>query len=117
MKWQLFDRRMPLVTLLLHAFMALVMDLDSPESSRNRYLVVMEALMWNIGVQGCLQPIAAVIVTVVFCPIISFLILTGEYDASRISPRTRLYGNDVNLTFPIRGLCAERDYTARGLET
>ncbi|XP_008551796.1 uncharacterized protein LOC103574176 isoform X1 [Microplitis demolitor] len=67
---------MPMVTLLLHGFMALVMDLDSPEPSRNRYLVVMEALAWNIGVQGCLQPVAALIVAVCVCPIISFLILT-----------------------------------------
>ncbi|XP_077260488.1 uncharacterized protein LOC143896455 isoform X3 [Temnothorax americanus] len=29
---------MPLVTLTLHAFMALIMDLDSPEPSCNRYL-------------------------------------------------------------------------------
>ncbi|XP_074099056.1 uncharacterized protein LOC141527456 [Cotesia typhae] len=67
---------MPIVTLLLHAFMALVMDFDSPEPSRNRYLVVMEALVWNIGIQGCLQPIVALLVTVCICPIISFLILT-----------------------------------------
>ncbi|XP_076160275.1 uncharacterized protein LOC143143176 isoform X2 [Ptiloglossa arizonensis] len=67
---------MPLITLTLHAFMALIMDLDSPESSRNRYLVIMEALIWNIGVQGCLQPIAALIVALLLCPIISFLILT-----------------------------------------
>ncbi|XP_043500875.1 uncharacterized protein LOC122523280 isoform X1 [Polistes fuscatus] len=67
---------MPLITLTLHAFMALIMDLDSPEPSRNRYLVVMEALVWNIGIQGCLQPIAALIVALVVCPIISFVILT-----------------------------------------
>ncbi|CAG5093782.1 Protein of unknown function [Cotesia congregata] len=70
------DLEMPIVTLLLHAFMALVMDLDSPEPSRNRYLVVMEALVWNIGIQGCLQPIVALLVAVCICPIISFLILT-----------------------------------------
>ncbi|KMQ94296.1 hypothetical protein RF55_5560 [Lasius niger] len=67
---------MPLVTLTLHAFMALIMDLDSPEPSRNRYLVVMEALLWNIGFQGCLQPIAALFVAFVLCPVISFVILT-----------------------------------------
>ncbi|XP_014469880.1 PREDICTED: uncharacterized protein LOC106741940 isoform X2 [Dinoponera quadriceps] len=67
---------MPLITLTLHAFMALIMDLDSPEPSRNRYLVVMEALVWNIGIQGCLQPIAAVLVAVILCPVISFVILT-----------------------------------------
>ena len=69
---------MPLVTLTLHAFMALIMDLDSPEASRNRYLVVMEALVWNIGAQGFLQPIAALIVALIICPIISFTILTGK---------------------------------------
>ncbi|XP_071579554.1 uncharacterized protein [Temnothorax nylanderi] len=67
---------MPLVTLTLHAFMALIMDLDSPEPSRNRYFVVMEALVWNIGVQGCLQPIAALFVALALCPVISFVILT-----------------------------------------
>lgn len=68
---------MPLITLALHAFMALIMDLDSPEPSRNRYFVIMEALVWNIGIQGCLQPIAALIVALILCPIISFVILTG----------------------------------------
>lgn len=66
------------MTMMLHAFMALVMDLDSPEPSQNRYLVVMEALVWNIGIQGCLQPIAAIVVAVLFCPIIAFLIVTGK---------------------------------------
>jgi len=69
---------MPLITLTLHAFMTLIMDLDSPEPSRNRYLVVMEALVWNIAVQGCLQPIAAIFVALVLCPIISFMILTSK---------------------------------------
>lgn len=69
---------MPLVTLTLHAFMALVMDLDSPEPSRNRYFVVMEALVWNIGVQGCLQPVAALLVAFILCPIVSFVILTSK---------------------------------------
>ncbi|XP_076755097.1 uncharacterized protein LOC143425638 isoform X1 [Xylocopa sonorina] len=67
---------MPIITLMLHAFMALIMDLDSPEPSRNRYLVIMEALIWNIGIQGCLQPIAALIVALILCPIVSFVILT-----------------------------------------
>ncbi|XP_026671760.1 uncharacterized protein LOC108627846 isoform X2 [Ceratina calcarata] len=67
---------MPVVTLALHAFMALVMDLDSPEPSRNRYFVIMEALVWNVGIQGCLQPIAALFVALVLCPIVSFVILT-----------------------------------------
>lgn len=66
-----------MVTLALHAFMAFTMDLDSPESSRNRYLVVIEALVWNIGIQGCLQPIAALFVAALVCPLVSFMILTG----------------------------------------
>lgn len=67
---------MPLITLILHSFMALVVDLDCPEPSQNRYLVVLEALCWNIGVQGFLQPIAALFVALFICPIISFTILT-----------------------------------------
>lgn len=70
--------RMPLITLTLHAFMALIMDLDSPEPSRNRYLVVIEALVWNIAIQGCLQPIVAIFVALILCPIISFMILTSK---------------------------------------
>lgn len=69
---------MPFITLILHAFMALAIDIDSPDPSRNRYLVVIEALCWNIGVEGLLQPIAALIVALIVCPIISFTILTGE---------------------------------------
>jgi hypothetical protein len=69
---------MPIVTLTLHAFMALIMDLDSPEKSRNRYLVIMEALIWNIAIQGCIQPIAALFVSAFICPLISFVILTGK---------------------------------------
>ncbi|XP_063981609.1 uncharacterized protein LOC135164835 isoform X2 [Diachasmimorpha longicaudata] len=67
---------MPLVTLALHAFMALVIDLDSPEPSRNRYFVVLEALVWNIGIQGFLQPLAALVVALCICPVISFFIMT-----------------------------------------
>ncbi|XP_066597146.1 uncharacterized protein [Prorops nasuta] len=67
---------MPFVTLSLHAFMGLFIDLDSPEQSRNRTLVMMETLIWNIGIQGFLQPLAALIVAVIFCPIIFLIILT-----------------------------------------
>lgn len=69
---------MPLITLTLHAFMALIMDLDSPEPRRNRYFIVLEALLWDIAVQGCLQPLVALIVALFFCPIVSFIILAGE---------------------------------------
>ena len=68
---------MPVVTLALHGFMALCMDLDRPERNRNRYLVIAEALVWNIAIQGCLQPLAALFVALLICPAISFVILTG----------------------------------------
>jgi hypothetical protein len=67
---------MPLFTLLLHVFMVLFYDLDCPDSSkRNRYCILLEALVWNIGVQGFIQPVAAVIVAGFLCPIISVLVL------------------------------------------
>jgi hypothetical protein len=69
---------MPVVTLGLHLFMALIYDLDSPDSSRNRYLVMLEAILWNIGLQGCVQPLAALFVAFVMCPVISLTVLTGE---------------------------------------
>ncbi|XP_014217676.1 uncharacterized protein LOC106646149 isoform X2 [Copidosoma floridanum] len=67
---------MPIVTLALHAFMALVLDLDSPDIARNRYLTVMEALVWNICIQGFFQPIAALTIALCICPLVSFTILT-----------------------------------------
>jgi hypothetical protein len=69
---------MPVVTLGLHIFMALIYDLDSPDPSRNRYLVMLEAILWNIGLQGCVQPLAALFVAFVMCPVISLIVLTGE---------------------------------------
>jgi hypothetical protein len=70
---------MPVVTLGLHLFMALIYDLDSPDPSRNRYLVILEAILWNIGIQGCVQPVAALFVAFVVCPVISLVVLTGEF--------------------------------------
>ena len=69
---------MPAVTLGLHIFMALIYDLDSPDPSRNRYLVMLEAILWNIVLQGCVQPLAALFVAFVMCPVISVTVLTGE---------------------------------------
>ncbi|KAK7794593.1 hypothetical protein R5R35_003607 [Gryllus longicercus] len=67
---------MPLVTLGLHLFMALIYDVDSPDPSRNRYLIILEAITWNIIIQGFLQPILALFVAIVVCPIISVTVLT-----------------------------------------
>jgi hypothetical protein len=73
---------MPMVTLLLHAFMILVYDMDSPDDNRNRYCILFEALVWNGFLQGLVQPLAAVIVSGFICPLVSVLVLVvgiGRY--------------------------------------
>lgn len=65
---------MPLVTVVLHLYMMLVYDLDSPDETRNKYCRILEALIWNVAIQGCLQPVFAVLVAVFICPIISIVI-------------------------------------------
>lgn len=65
----------PAFTILLHVYIMLVYDLDCPDPSRNRYCVFFEALIWNILVQGCLQPFAAVIVATFICPTASVVVL------------------------------------------
>lgn len=71
---------MPLVTLLLHIFNGLVYDLDSPAEWKNRYLVVIEAVIWNIIIQGILQPLIACLIAFVFCPIITVVLFFGYYE-------------------------------------
>ncbi|XP_066153534.1 uncharacterized protein [Euwallacea fornicatus] len=68
---------MPLLTLMVQITNGLVYDLDSPEPLRNRFFVLFEALFWNIVTQGCLQPLAALFVASVICPLIALVILTG----------------------------------------
>lgn len=68
---------MPVVTLCLHIFMALVYDMDSPDKTRNQYFVILEAVLWNIGVQGCFQPALALLVACVVCPLVSLTVLTA----------------------------------------
>ncbi|XP_058129825.1 uncharacterized protein LOC131272187 isoform X2 [Anopheles coustani] len=66
---------MPFITVTLHLYMMLVYDLDCPdESRRNRYCILLEAVGWNIGVQGLLQPVAALVVASVLCPLIAVLV-------------------------------------------
>lgn len=67
---------MPCVTLILHVLMMLVYDVDSPDPSRNRWFMVLEAVVWNIITQGLLQPFAALLVAIFICPLISFCILS-----------------------------------------
>ncbi|CAH1129005.1 unnamed protein product [Ceutorhynchus assimilis] len=68
---------MPLLTMLVQITNGLVYDLDSPEPQRNRFFVIFEALLWNLGIQGCLQPIAALFIAAIVCPIVSLIILAG----------------------------------------
>ncbi|KAI8129847.1 hypothetical protein CVS40_1285 [Lucilia cuprina] len=65
----------PVFTILLHVYMILIYDLDSPDNARNRYCILLEALIWNIFLQGCIQPIAALLVASILCPLVSGLIL------------------------------------------
>lgn len=66
-------------TLFLHLFMAVLYDLDSPDPSKNKYCVILEAIVWNILFQGCVQPIAALFVGLIICPIISLIVLAGKF--------------------------------------
>nr|CAH7734906.1 unnamed protein product [Callosobruchus chinensis] len=68
---------MPLLTLTIQLTNLLVYDLDSPEPKRNRYFVLCEALLWNIAVQGLMQPVAAVIIAAILCPVVTLVILGG----------------------------------------
>lgn len=70
---------MPCLTLVVQISNAVVYDLDSPEATRNRFFVLFQALLWNIGFLGCLQPLAALVVAVCICPFVSLFILTGEF--------------------------------------
>ncbi|XP_058455787.1 uncharacterized protein LOC131433056 isoform X1 [Malaya genurostris] len=67
---------MPFITITLHLYMMLVFDLDCPdESRRNRYCIFLEAVGWNIIVQGLLQPLLALIVASMICPAVSVAVL------------------------------------------
>lgn len=69
--------RMPCVTLTLHVLMMLVYDVDSPDPCRNKWFMVLEAIVWNILTLGFLQPLAALVVAVFVCPCVAFSILSG----------------------------------------
>ncbi|KAL4132482.1 hypothetical protein QTP88_009622 [Uroleucon formosanum] len=65
---------MPLVTLLLHVFNGLIYDLDSPAEWKNRYFVLIEAVVWNMIFQGILQPLIACLIAFILCPIITVIL-------------------------------------------
>nr|CAD7439625.1 unnamed protein product [Timema bartmani] len=93
---------MPVVTLGLHLFMALICDLDSPDPTRNRYLVILEAILWNIGIQGGIQPVLALFVAFFMCPLISVTILTASFHLV-IKKRGRVPASDSFVVKRIAG--------------
>lgn len=68
---------MPCAALIFHLYMMIVYDFDSPDSSENRYSVVLAALVWNILIQGLLQPVAAICVAAILCPVASVCVFIG----------------------------------------
>ncbi|XP_043653946.1 uncharacterized protein LOC122620516 isoform X1 [Drosophila teissieri] len=59
----------PLFVLLLHIYMILIYDLDAPDNMKNRYCILMEAIVWNLLIQGLLQPVAAILMATLICPL------------------------------------------------
>lgn len=69
----------PVAAVVLHIYMMLVYDLDSPDEDRNKYCIFLEAIGWNILIQGILQPILALCVAAFICPLASVAVLMGEF--------------------------------------
>ncbi|XP_050538538.1 uncharacterized protein LOC126903976 isoform X2 [Daktulosphaira vitifoliae] len=67
----------PIITLLIHIFNGLIYDLDCPAEWKNRYFVILEALLWNIVIQGFIQPVLACTIAFIFCPIATFILIIG----------------------------------------
>lgn len=73
---------MPLVVLAFHISMMVIYDLDQPVPDRPQYLGILHALVWDVAILGLLQPVAALLVALVICPLTSFTIATGGYPKS-----------------------------------
>lgn len=69
----------PIATLVLHLYMMFVYDLDSPDNSENKYCTIIETIIWNIIIQGCIQPIAAILVALILCPLAAVFICLCNY--------------------------------------
>lgn len=64
----------PVAAVILHVFMMLVYDYDSPDGASNRYCIILESLVWEILIQGMLQPLAAILVAAIVCPLAAICI-------------------------------------------
>lgn len=61
----------PAFAIILHVFNAVVYDIDCPDPKHNRIGILWEALIWNMIIQGLIQPILAIFVAVFICPLAS----------------------------------------------
>ncbi|XP_059139647.1 uncharacterized protein LOC131927817 [Physella acuta] len=59
----------PVITLVAHLFFFLIWDVDNPGPERNRICILLEAVLWNIICQGCIQPVSALFVGALLCPL------------------------------------------------
>ncbi|XP_005097291.1 uncharacterized protein LOC101859401 [Aplysia californica] len=64
----------PVGTLLAHLLFFLIFDLDNPWPEKNRWFILFEAVIWNLLLQGCVQPLSALLVGVVACPVASLAV-------------------------------------------
>lgn len=69
----------PVTAVILHVFMMIAYDYDSPDTSANRYCIVLESLIWEILIQGMLQPLAAVFVAAIVCPLASISVCFSKF--------------------------------------
>ncbi|KAG1671497.1 hypothetical protein GQR58_016444 [Nymphon striatum] len=44
------------------------------DDSRNKSVVILQSLIWMIVIQGCIQPIIAIIIACIMCPFLTFII-------------------------------------------
>ncbi|KAG8185351.1 hypothetical protein JTE90_005478 [Oedothorax gibbosus] len=68
----------PICTLVVHLGMIFVYDFDSPGLPRNKFCIIFEALLWHILFRGILQPILALSVAVIICPLASFIVFIAS---------------------------------------
>ncbi|XP_076309082.1 uncharacterized protein LOC143224723 isoform X2 [Tachypleus tridentatus] len=66
---------MPLSTLVFHFAMVLFYDFDSPAPTRNKLFLLLEALVWRIVIQGLIQPVIALLIAALLCPVGTLLVL------------------------------------------
>ncbi|KAL3877445.1 hypothetical protein ACJMK2_035151 [Sinanodonta woodiana] len=59
----------PLVTLGAHLIAFVIYDFDCPDDNSNKVGILFEALVWRLLIQGCMQPLAALMVGCIGCPL------------------------------------------------